>query len=155
MKKGKTFLGNGMIITAIVLMFTTCSTNKENLISELIQTDLAFSELSGDKGVKRALVDFIDTANLFLANNQMLIDVKNVVIEHFRNSSDSGIVLSWKPLGADITASGNVGYTYGTFKVESIDSVAKGTYVSMWKKDKNGEWKFVLDSDNKEIALCD
>jgi hypothetical protein len=155
MKKGKTFLGNVMVIVTMVLMFTACSTNKENLISELIKTDLAFSELSGEKGVKRASVDFIDTTNLFLANNQFLIDGKNIVIERYRNSSDSGIVLSWKPLGADITASGNVEYTYGTFKVESIDSVAKGTYVSMWKKDKNGIWKIVLNHNDEFLSMID
>lgn len=27
----------------------------------------------------------------------------------------------------------------------------KGTYVSVWKKDNKGEWKFVLDSGNEGL----
>jgi len=33
----------------------------------------------------------------------------------------------------------------------SATSVEKGTYVSIWKKDAAGNWKFVLDSRNVGI----
>ena len=32
------------------------------------------------------------------------------------------------------------------------DSIEQGTYVSIWKKDKIGAWKFVLDSGNQGIG---
>lgn len=153
MIKGKNIVGVVIAAFALVLLFATCSNvNKERMIAELIETDLAFSEMTGDKGVKRAFGNYIDTNGILVGVSQMPIDGKNAVIEHFRNYSDSGYVVSWKPLGADIASSGNMGYTYGVYQIASIDSVSKGTYVSIWKKSDKGNWKCVLDSDNEGIG---
>jgi ketosteroid isomerase-like protein len=61
--------------------------------------------------------------------------------------------LSWTPVGADISASGDLGYTYGTFEFSSKDKDGKaivehGKYTSIWKKQKDGSWKVVLDMGN-------
>jgi ketosteroid isomerase-like protein len=34
----------------------------------------------------------------------------------------------------------------------SKDTVIYGTYTSIWKKEKNGKWKFVLDTGNEGIG---
>jgi len=61
--------------------------------------------------------------------------------------------LTWTPVGADISASGDLGYTYGTFEFHSKDKDGKdlvdhGKYTSIWKKQKDGSWKVVLDMGN-------
>jgi ketosteroid isomerase-like protein len=61
--------------------------------------------------------------------------------------------LTWTPVGADISASADLGYTYGTFEFRSIDKDGKpvvehGKYTSIWKKQQNGSWKVVLDMGN-------
>jgi ketosteroid isomerase-like protein len=61
--------------------------------------------------------------------------------------------LTWTPVGADISASGDLGYTYGTFEFRSKDKDGKeivdhGKYTSIWKKQKDGSWKVVLDMGN-------
>ena len=61
--------------------------------------------------------------------------------------------LSWTPVGADISASGDLGYTYGTYEFRSIGkdgktSVEQGKYTSIWKMQKDGSWKVVLDMGN-------
>jgi len=65
--------------------------------------------------------------------------------------------LTWAPVGADISASGDLGYTYGTFEFRSKDkegkpSVEHGKYTSIWKKQKDGSWKVVLDMGNASPA---
>jgi ketosteroid isomerase-like protein len=32
------------------------------------------------------------------------------------------------------------------------DTVLRGTYVSVWKKQKDGKWKFMLDTGNEGIG---
>jgi len=64
--------------------------------------------------------------------------------------------LTWTPVGADISASGDLGYTYGTFEFRSQDKdgngvVERGKYTSIWKKQKDGNWKVVLDMGNSGI----
>jgi ketosteroid isomerase-like protein len=61
--------------------------------------------------------------------------------------------LTWEPAGGDVAASGDLGYTYGTFEFRSKDKDGKpvvdhGKYTSIWKKQKDGSWKVVLDMGN-------
>jgi len=61
--------------------------------------------------------------------------------------------LTWTPVGADISASADLGYTYGTFEFSSKDKDGKpvidhGKYTSIWKKHQDGSWKVVLDMGN-------
>ena len=61
--------------------------------------------------------------------------------------------LTWTPVGADISASGDLGYTYGNYEFHSKDKDGKqivehGKYTSIWKKQRDGSWKVVLDMGN-------
>jgi ketosteroid isomerase-like protein len=65
--------------------------------------------------------------------------------------------LTWKPIGADISSSGDLGYTYGTYEFQSKDKdgktvVSHGKYTSIWKKQKDGSWKVVLDMGNASLT---
>jgi ketosteroid isomerase-like protein len=66
-------------------------------------------------------------------------------------------LLTWTPLGGDISAAGDLGYTYGTFEFHSKDKDGKahvdyGKYTSIWKLQKDGSWKIVLDMGNAGSA---
>lgn len=61
--------------------------------------------------------------------------------------------LTWAPVGAGMAASGDMGYTYGTYEFASKDKdgnpvVDKGKYATIWKKQKDGIWKVALDMGN-------
>jgi ketosteroid isomerase-like protein len=61
--------------------------------------------------------------------------------------------LTWTPALADISASGDLGYTYGTFEFRSKGkdgkpTVSHGKYTSVWKKQNDESWKVVLDMGN-------
>jgi ketosteroid isomerase-like protein len=65
--------------------------------------------------------------------------------------------LTWTPVSADISASGDLGYTYGTFEFTSMGkdgkpAVERGKYTSIWKKQKDGSWKVVLDMGNSSAS---
>ena len=64
-----------------------------------------------------------------------------------------GTSLTWTPVKADMAASGDLGYTYGTFVFKSKNKEGKivssyGKYMSVWKKQKDGSWKVVVDMGN-------
>jgi ketosteroid isomerase-like protein len=59
--------------------------------------------------------------------------------------------LSWEPEFGMV--SGNLGYTFGwwNFKAKiypNRDTVFTGNYVTIWKKQSDGSWKYVLDGGN-------
>jgi ketosteroid isomerase-like protein len=58
-------------------------------------------------------------------------------------------LLSWEPVFADVSRAGDLGYTTGPweFRPNGADDkpVAFGQYFTIWKKQNDGAWKFVLD----------
>jgi ketosteroid isomerase-like protein len=62
--------------------------------------------------------------------------------------TDSGLMLTWVPVKAEISLSGDLGYTFGNWElfVKSSDTTLYGNYVSIWKKQADGSWKYVLDA---------
>jgi ketosteroid isomerase-like protein len=125
--------------------------------NELIETDLAFSRLSQEKGIKYAFIKYAADSVVILREKSYPQIGKYALLKRFESFSDSGFVLTWEPLFADIARSGELGYTYGIYTSVSSDSTGKlltgkGTYVSIWKKDQDGQWKYVLDTGNEGLG---
>jgi ketosteroid isomerase-like protein len=64
-----------------------------------------------------------------------------------------GTSLTWTPVKAEMAASGDLGYTYGTYVFTAKNKEGKlvpsyGKYTSIWKKQKDGQWKVVVDMGN-------
>lgn len=52
----------------------------------------------------------------------------------------------WAPAAAEISNSAELGYTYGTVDFKVADKPAiRNNYLRIWKKQRNGQWKVVLD----------
>ncbi len=118
----------------------------------LIRTDRAFSDMSVAKGMKAAFIEYIDSNGVLLKPNHLPIVGANA-IDYLIAQDDSGYTLNWQPQYAFVSRSGDLGYTYGVYALHpnSIDTVLYGTYVSIWKKQGDGSWKFVLDSGNEGV----
>ncbi len=61
--------------------------------------------------------------------------------------------LTWTPQGGQMSPSGDMGFTWGSYEGLSKDKqgnpvVEKGRYMTIWKKQPDGSWKVVLDSSN-------
>src|ERR1700689_5546569 len=57
-----------------------------------------------------------------------------------------GTSLTWTPVKAEMAASGDLGYTYGNYIYTAKNKEGKlvanyGKYTSIWKKQKDGQWK--------------
>ena len=70
---------------------------------------------------------------------------------------DKNNQLIWTPVGGDISGSADLGYTYGNYEFHSKGKDGKagieyGKYTSIWKLQKDGSWKVVLDMGNASPA---
>ncbi len=86
-------------------------------------------------------------------NGFALIQGKVEIAKTMGFLDDKNNRLTWTPVGADISASGDLGYTYGTYEFSSKDKDGKtkvehGKYTSIWKLQKDGSWKVELDMGN-------
>jgi len=58
---------------------------------------------------------------------------------------EAGRALTWQAAMADVSASGDLGYTYGSFELNTRGvTLQRGSYVRVWKK-LNGTWQVVAD----------
>jgi ketosteroid isomerase-like protein len=74
-------------------------------------------------------------------------------VDYISQGDDTSFIMTWEPSGGNVAKSGDLGYTYGVYslKPKNKDTVFYGTYVSVWKKQEDGKWKFVLETGNEGI----
>lgn len=70
---------------------------------------------------------------------------------------DTGLMLEWEPLKGVVAESGELGYTYGTYRIteKSTGRQEQGTYATIWRKDKDDHWKKELDINNPGMMPAD
>ena len=146
------------ILPALIISFLLLASckqkgnlSKRKSTEEIIKADEAFSDLSKKEGMKRAFLEYIDDEGILLRPAHPPIVGANA-IDFLSQVNDSSYTLTWSPAGAGIAVSKDLGYSYGIYRLELKDTVLRGTYVSIWKKQKDGTWKFILDSGNPGIG---
>jgi hypothetical protein len=144
---------------AIIMLFTACifSSKKEDNNTDkykfaLLKTDKDFASLSVEKGMKNAYLEYIDSNGVLLRPNSMpILDAE--AVDYIIALKDTGYSVSWAPSSATVAQSGELGYTYGTYEVSINENEPSmfGTYITIWKKQADGKWKFVLQSNNEGV----
>ena len=116
-------------------------------------TDRAFSELSRQQGMNHAFEVYCDEQGVLLRPGRWPVEGKARIVSLLNERTDTAFRLTWEPLFASVSVSGELGYTYGTYHLRIVHSgeVSEGTYVSVWRKDRTG-WKFVLDTGNEGLG---
>lgn len=146
-----------MLFVFITVLFInlSCAEKSKNLNEGvLLQVDRDFSAMSVKEGMFNAFLYFVDEDGVFLRNNSYPSKGKERLRQYYSAKSDTSFILSWEPVFEKISESGDIGYTYGiwtnTQKVSG--EISKGTYVTIWKKQDDGSWKFTLDTGNSGLS---
>jgi len=105
----------------------------------------AFAEWFADDGVE-------------LSNGEAPV-VGKVAILKSANWSPKSYQLTWTPTDALMGPSGDMGYTWGHYEGHSKDAngnpvTTSGRYMTIWRRQPNGDWKVILDAGNNEPAAA-
>ncbi|NIO39621.1 MAG: DUF4440 domain-containing protein [Burkholderiales bacterium] len=90
-------------------------------------------------------------------NEAPVVQGKEAIIEFVRTSFDiPGFHITWQPQEVVVAGSGDFGTTTGTneFTVPGPDgetSTIHGHYVTVWRKNADGDWKCVIDMFNSRV----
>ncbi len=120
----------------------------EMAIQEMVDTDNAFSDASAKDGMKKAFLEYVADDAVLLRPGYLPI-VEGDVIQFLKAQEDTSFTMTWVAKGADMSAAHDLGFTYGVYTVKTKDTTMMGTYLSIWRKQKDGKWKFVLDTGNQ------
>jgi ketosteroid isomerase-like protein len=141
-----------IILNGIVIL--SCSRAVRNSSDgSLMKADRAFSEMSVKEGMFKAFLFYLAEDGVILRDNAYPAKGKEDLRKRFEGRSDTSFVLSWEPVYEKISDSGELGYTYGihTTLEKTSGKITKGTYVTIWRKQSDGSWKFVLDTGTQGL----
>lgn len=143
-------------VSTVLFLLIFCASGCNNLKQRddskaLADTDRYYSKLSAERGMNFAFLAMFDSAGVLLRPNHPPVEGNEAISKLLKSQNDSTYTLTWEPVFTKVAASGDMGYTYGTYKVvdKATDSLSEeGTYSTIWQKDAAGKWKAVLDTGN-------
>ena len=155
MKKIKVII----LALSLLIAFTACkrSVSKISDAMQLMQVDRDFSLYSVKNGMKKAFLDYADSSVVLLRPNNFPIEGKTALRDVVKNIPDSLFTLRWEPHRAAISSSGDMGFTYGIYHRMPTDTLngkkeENGSYVTIWKKQSDGGWKYAFDAGNEGLG---
>lgn len=152
LKLGKKMKMRHLFPVLLTVATISCTTEKkmERYNRELLEADRAFSGLSSEEGSNHAFEAFAAREAVLLRPDHMPVEGRDAVTDLLKAREDSTFELTWEPMHARSSRSGDLGYTYGiyTLRVRETGQESTGTYASVWVCE-DGDWKWVLDTGNQ------
>ncbi|MFN8241360.1 MAG: DUF4440 domain-containing protein [Bacteroidales bacterium] len=137
------------VFIAILFSIISCSHPAPKADPEvLFKADRDFSALSARAGMHEAFLTYVADSGVLLRDDAYPLVGKESLASLFSGRPDTTFTLTWEPVRGIISSSGDLGYTYGYYTrvVKATGEKGRGTYLTIWQKQKDGSWKFVLDT---------
>ena len=125
---------------------------------QVAETELAFAKYSVENGIPQAFHRFIADSGITLAPvgppRTKESYAKTLASLQEQKNPASKRTLDWKPAYVWVSASGEMAYDYGPYIFKATDEKGKpvegrGYFVTIWKKQPDNTWKFILDAGNE------
>lgn len=137
----------GLILLAVL----GCSARADVAAEEaaLMDADRAFAQATAASGAEGWTAFFAADGVMFRPGGTVVgtDSIRAVVTTWF---ADDTFALTWDPSHAEVSAAGDLGYTYGRYRSTGTDGqgnevASTGSYVTVWRKQEDGSWKVMLD----------
>lgn len=137
---------------AVPVPHRSVSGSSKPTLESLKQLEGEFMKAAAEKG-SEGYMSYYAEDSVEIPNGALLIRGRAEIAKGMGFLDDKNNRLTWAPVGGDISSSGDLGYTYGTYEFRSSDKQGKphveyGKYTSIWKLENDGRWKVVLDMGN-------
>ena len=119
---------------------------------EIRALEAAMMAAAAEKGAAGYMSFYAEDA-VELPNGAQMLLGKDSIGKTMIFLDDKNNRLTWSPVHVDVSASGDLAYSFGNYEFRSIGkdgkpSVEHGKYTTIWKKQRDGKWKVVLDMGN-------
>jgi ketosteroid isomerase-like protein len=139
------------ILSIILIGCNKSKTNENKTLwkSQILKVEQDFNDLAQKEGLIIAFETYAAPDGIIKRGGKT-IKGRAAITEWYRKDSRPNETLNWKPVFVDVSASGDLAYTYGGAVLTSIDSTGKkieriGEFHTIWKRQEDGNWKFVWD----------
>ena len=136
-----------LILIVIICLAAQMIAQGQSPLQEMVKTEQAFSKMAQEKNTRDAFAAFIADDGLLFRPGA--VNGKKWMLENPLPPSDKKPLLAWQPSYAGVATSGDMGFTTGPWEfkndIKDEKPSAYGHFVTVWKKQTDGSWKFVVD----------
>lgn len=144
------------LILLIALMATigshsqnTTRKSETKLQAEVRKAEADFNKMASEKGIAEAFHAFADENAIIKRERDTLIKGKENIKQYYLKQGTNATV-TWSPDFIEVSTDGTLAYTYGKYVWTEKDKAGKtaaatGIFHTVWKRQKDGSWKFVWD----------
>jgi ketosteroid isomerase-like protein/mannose-6-phosphate isomerase-like protein (cupin superfamily) len=138
------------IVLAAASLAAACapSVNVEQERAALLAADRAWSE--SIKDADKFMSYFAPDGSLYPPGMPVATGTEAIRKMFDEMTAAPGFSLAWRATRAEVGAGGDVGYTVGTYEMSMGGPTENGKYVTIWRKQADGQWKVVEDIANAD-----
>jgi len=133
---GADAIGPKEVATAPASLYRGATVAAATARKSLLDADVAFNDLSSKQGAPAAFMKLRTTDMRLMRNGEMPM-IGDSAIAALRRKPQ----YLWKPVGAGVARSADLGYTYGVYGMPG----ETGDYLRVWRRDAAGVWEVVID----------
>ncbi|NEU07612.1 nuclear transport factor 2 family protein [Flavihumibacter sp. R14] len=140
-----------VFLSISALLITSCQhSDKDEIKKEIFQAEKAFEKMAAEKGIAEAFYYFADEKAVIKRENDTLIIGKEDIKSYYNRNNSKDATVNWTPDFIDVSEEGTLAYTYGKYvwKIKNKEGSIteyKGIFHTVWKKQEDGDWKYVWD----------
>ena len=135
----------------LVALLTACPRSPDVAAarSALMDADRAFNNATAERRTD-GWMEFTAEDGAVIRSSGTITGRAAIRDEMSKSFADTAFSLRWEPLHADVGAGRDLGYTDGRYEARFRDAkgnaaMRTGRYLTIWKKQPDGSWKFVRD----------
>jgi len=139
-------LGRRVFFLLLIFCGVAMAADRDTKI--LIDAEHAFAKATAERGID-GWMEFM-APNAVELSDEPLVGLDQIRAGMGKQLGAPGFKLTWEPTKAEFLGNGDVGFAVGRYEVQFNGSggkpqVEKGSYLTTWKKQKDGSWKVVSD----------
>ena len=140
---------NQLTIAAFVALLVPFAAHAQLARAALVAAETDFAAQATQVGTSAAFLSY-SAPTAFMTDKGKLANAQDM---WKARPAQPGSRLTWYPVLADIAQSGELGYTTGPWNLLQNDRPqAAGEYVTVWRKQPDGQWKFVVDMGIERVG---
>jgi ketosteroid isomerase-like protein len=119
----------------------------------LLDSDARFARETAERGVEAWAAWFAEDGTMYPARIDPVQGrgaIRELMSDLYDPRTGRGALrLEWQPTRAEVSESGELGWTTGTSRAVTPDGERRGKYISIWRKQADGSWKVAADLGNQ------
>ena len=136
------------VFVGVVLLAASCSSvDQQQEAATLMERDRAWA--SSARNVDVFMTYFSTNPTIYPPGAPAVAGADAIRRMMSQMLAEPGRSISWIPVSASVSSSGDLGYTLGTYTSVASGSTERGKYVTIWRK-RDGTWRVIEDIFNTD-----